>query len=124
MLYDIDTLQKSKMVLEKIAKGVNPISGEAIDEVSFLNDPGVIRCFYSMAEVLENVMNGTMDPPVARPQAFVITPEQKTKVVFPPVNIGVNEFSKCINACLSPGLSKKLTGAELNKRLKKAGCCQ
>ena len=117
MVSDQEKMEKAKNILLKIAKGIDPITGETIDSNSFLNDPRMIRCFYFIAEVLDNVMNGVYSR-AGKLQDFIITPEQKRKVQLPEGKIGVNEFSKHINACIDPNVSKKLTGVELNRRLK------
>ena len=46
MEYDREKLIKAKSVIEKIANGINPISGESIKEDSFMQDPRLIRCFF------------------------------------------------------------------------------
>lgn len=121
MIDDFDKMEKAKNVLLKIAGGVDPLTGEAIAENTFLNDPRIIRCFYFITEVLDDVMHGVYRKAGSRPLDFIITPEQKRRVNFPEGKIGVNEFSKQINQCIDSNASKKLTGVELNKRLKKMG---
>ncbi len=116
---EIEKIEKSIAVLEKIARGVDPLSGEILRENSFLNDPKIIRCFYFVTEVLKNVSQGAYSNPKAT--EFVITGEQKKRVEFPEGKIGVNEFSKRVNECLDLCFSKRLTGVELNRRLKKLG---
>lgn len=118
MATEFEKMEKAKIVLTKIAKGIDPLSGEQIKEEGFLNDPKIIRCFYFVAEVLDNVINGAYSN---RGKDFIITPEQKSRVRFPEGMIGVNEFSRCINMCIDPLKSKNLTGTELNRRLKKMG---
>ena len=58
MASDFEKMDKAKSVMVKMAEGINPITGEQIRDESFLNDPRIIRCFYFIAEVLDNVMNG------------------------------------------------------------------
>ena len=116
---EMEKIEKSIIVLEKIANGIDPLTGEVIRESSFLNDPKIIRCFYFVAEVLKNVTKGSYSSNKAT--EFVITDEQKKQVQLPQGKIGVNEFSKRVNECLDLCYSKKLTGVELNKRLKKMG---
>jgi len=115
-----EKIEKAKAVILKIAKGMDPLTGEMMNEDSFLNDPRIIRCFFFVAEVLDNVLKGAYSK-AGKPEKFVITPEQKEQVVFPEGKIGVNEFSRCINKCIDPNVSKKLTGVELNKKLKQMG---
>jgi hypothetical protein len=121
MQSEFDRIEKAKVVLQKIAKGVDPLTGELIDENSFLNDTRIIRCFYFVSEILDSVLNGTYSIHGNKLPNFIITPEQKSRVQFSPGKIGVNEFSKNINECIDLSKSKKLTGVELNKRLKNMG---
>lgn len=118
---ETDRIVKAKAVLEKIAQGINPINGERIETADFLYDPRIIRCFYFVSDVLDHVVRGDYRQPVRKLEQFVITSEQKSRVSFPTGNIGVNEFSKCVNACLDLNISKKLSGVELNKHLKALG---
>jgi len=118
---EFEKIEKAKIILQKIAKGINPITGEQIEDNSFLNDARMIRCFYFVAEVLDNVRKGAYGPTKNKLTKFVITPEQKKRVEFPPNKIGVNEFSRCINSCIDLSISKKLSGVELNNKLKKLG---
>ena len=120
MVNDFEKMDKAKAVLTKIAKGINPLNGEPISDESFLNDPKIIRCFYFITEVLDNVMNGTYGRS-GKLANFIISQEQKERVALPEGLIGVNEFSKHVNMCIDQNVSKKLTGVEINKRLKKLG---
>ncbi|MCX7711427.1 MAG: hypothetical protein N2484_16425 [Clostridia bacterium] len=121
MIADYEKMEKAKNLLQKIAKGVDPLTGELIAEDSFLNDPRIIRCFYYVSEVLENVIQGAYSKSSGKNADFIITAEQKSRVVFSEGKIGVNEFSRCINQCIDASRSKKMTGVGLNKRLKKLG---
>jgi hypothetical protein len=119
MYSELGKIDKAKIVLQDIVNGVNPLSGKPIAKDNFVSDARITGCFNFITEVLDNVLNG-----VYRNQklsAFIMTEDQKSKVTFPEGKIGVNEFSRRINAQLNLGVSKKLTGVELNKRLKKMG---
>ena len=118
---DSEKIEKAIVILQKIAKGINPVTGEPINNESFLNDPRIIRCFFFVTEILQNVTNGTLSDNKVRMPHFVITQGQKERVQFPDSKIGVNEFSKCVNSCIDLSKSKRLTGVELNKKLKILG---
>jgi hypothetical protein len=121
MIDEFEKMEKAKTVLLKIAKGIDPLTGEAIAETNFLNDPRLIRCFYFITEVLDDVIQGVYRKTRSHLPDFIITPEQKQRVTFPEGKIGVNEFSRQINQSIDINTSKKLTGVELNKKLKKMG---
>ncbi|HBF40163.1 MAG TPA: hypothetical protein DDW50_23005 [Firmicutes bacterium] len=121
MIHELEKITKAKNVLFKIAKGIDPLSGETLSENGFFSDPRIIRCFYYVTEILDDVINEGPDMDSLKPKEFKISPEEKMRVVFPEGKIGVNEFSRQVNLWIDPARSKKLTGAELNKRLKKMG---
>ncbi|MDI9476717.1 MAG: hypothetical protein WBJ17_02690 [Natronincolaceae bacterium] len=119
MIYDIEKIEKAKAVLQSIANGKDPISGGAIEEGNFVNDPRLIRMFYFVAEVLDNVVKGNYSR--GKVSEFIITGEQKNDVVFTEGNIGVNEIAKCINQQINPLMSKKVSGMAINNGLKRLG---
>lgn len=69
---ELEKIQKARLVLQKIANGINPINGEKIEEESFLNDPRIIRCFYFVAEVLDNVTRGVYSSKRSEPRFRVL----------------------------------------------------
>ena len=90
----------------------------AIEEGNFVNDPRLIRMFYFVAEVLDNVVKGNYSR--GKVSEFIITGEQND-VVFTEGNIGVNEIAKCINQQINPLMSKKVSGMAINNGLKRLG---
>lgn len=108
-------IQSAKDILQKIANGINPVNGESISNESFLNDPQIIRCFYYISQILEGILNGVFTKRVSG--SFHINEEQTKTVVLPQGTLGVSAFAKCINDALDIS-NKKLTGMELNKKLK------
>lgn len=120
MYFEVEKVQKAKGIMQKLAEGINPLNEERIENSEFLCDARMSGCFNFITEVLDNVIKHRNESQ-SRDLKFVITPEQKGKVSLPEGKIGVNEFSKRINECLNLDVSKRLTGVELNKRLKKLG---
>lgn len=118
MINDIEKIGKAKDIILKLANGVNPVDGEEIKHDNVLSDPRMIRCFFYVSEVLENVIKGEYSK-VAKMTKFIITPEQKDSVIFTEGEIGVNEISKCINEHINPLISRKVTGNLINKGLKR-----
>jgi hypothetical protein len=119
MISEKERMLKAREILIKMANGINPVNGEQIEGESFLHDPRIIRCLYYVSDVLEKVATGKMTQ--NKPGKFIISPEEKAQVVLPAGKIGVNEFARAINNVIDPTRSKKLTGAVLNKQLKKMG---
>lgn len=121
MEYDKEKLMKAKSIIEKIANGINPLTGKNIEDDNFMQDPRLIRCFFYVTDVLNAVIKNGFNGVFVKPTQFVITPEQKSRIKLPNYNIGVNEFAKCVNNVIDPSVSKRLTGADINRQLKKMG---
>jgi hypothetical protein len=115
-----EKLLKAGEALNKIANGINPVTGEPIVQESFLQDPRIVRCLFYTKDILQKLADsGFRTGP--RPSSFSITAEEKARVELPPGNIGINQIAHCINEVININRSIKLTGVELNKRLKKMG---
>ncbi|NBG88491.1 hypothetical protein [Isachenkonia alkalipeptolytica] len=113
------SIERTVSILENLAKGLDPGTQKAVKKDHILHDPEVIRSFYFAKQVLENVKKGTYNN--RKLTEFIITPAQKSKIRLPERKIGVNEFSRIINEHIDLHISKKLTGVELNRQLKKLG---
>lgn len=111
------SIEKTMNILENLAKGIDPGTEKEVKKDHILHDPEIIRSFYFAKQVLENVKKGIYNN--RKLTEFIITPEQKAKVRLPDRKIGVNEFSRIINEHIDLHLSKRLTGVELNRQLKK-----
>jgi hypothetical protein len=121
MTIEKEKLIRAREILQKMADGINPLSGEKIEDGSFLHDPRIIRCLHFVQEVLYSAIAGNLMKGTGKALKFSITTEEKNQVEFPHNRIGVNEFAKCVNQVIDIHRSKKLTGTELNKQLKKMG---
>lgn len=111
------SIEKTVYILENLAKGLNPGTKKEVKKDHIIHDPEIVRSFYFAKQVLEDVKKGTYNN--RKLTEFIITPEQKSKVRLPERKIGVNEFSRIINEHIDLHLSKRLTGMELNRQLKK-----
>ncbi|RJX28509.1 MAG: hypothetical protein C4554_02370 [Dethiobacter sp.] len=120
MREDIEKIYKAKRILQRIAGGVNPLNGEKLEEDSFLHDPRMIRCLHYVCGLLDDQAANRLRSGSNKPKAFNISPQEKDLIELPDRNIGVNEFARCVNRVISAE-SKKLTGALLNRQLKKMG---
>ena len=114
-----ESIENAVHILDSLGKGLEPGTQKAVKKDHLLHDPEIIRSFYFAKQVLENVKKGIYNN--RKLTEFIITPEQKAKVQLPERKIGVNEFSRLVNEQIDLHLSKKLTGIELNRQLKKLG---
>lgn len=116
-------LLESKQVIEKLAHGINPIDGSAIVADHLLNKPQVIRHFFVLLNFLDSKLEKKQKKTSRRkrPNKVVLTSEQLERVELPKGLIGINEFARAVNLVIDETVSKKLTGASINRKLKEIG---
>ncbi len=117
MKEDYVKISKAKNVLLMIADGKDPTSGNFIEKADFLLDPRVKKYFIYAAEILGRRIKEEENDS----RKFIMTDEERARVVLPEGKIGVMEFVKCINAHVDLTKSRKLTAISLNKQLIKLG---
>jgi hypothetical protein len=122
MYYQVEQLSQAKSVLERLARGQNPLTGKMVEKESFLKQVEIGKCLTIAGEIVDRLIrNGGRASGAKSRIPFTITTAQKEAIRLPDGKIGVNEFSRHVNRCLDAAGSKKMTGVELNKRLKKLG---
>ena len=54
---ELETLERAKMYMEKLANGINPIDGSLIPDEDIVNNVRLSRCFFYVADVLRKVID-------------------------------------------------------------------
>jgi hypothetical protein len=121
MNLDKEKIIKANEILSKMANGVNPVNGKPIEDDCFLQDPRMIRCLFFVQQVLDKVIVNEINISDKKVTQFLITAEEKSRIKFPVENIGVNQFARCVNSVIDLNKSRKITGVEINRQLKKMG---
>lgn len=96
---ELETLQRAKMYMEKLANGINPIDDSAIPDEDVVNNVRLSRCFFYVADVLRQVIDNGGVTPQKKPkkEAFALTAEQRAAFEFSTAPIPISELSKRIN---------------------------
>lgn len=77
---ELETMQRAKMYMDKLAQGIDPISGQEIPEDSVLNNVRLARCFFYVSGVLDQVIaNGGRVKKTAK-NDFYITEEELRRI--------------------------------------------
>lgn len=99
---DKTDIKNAKRIVERLAYGKNPFTGEKLESDTILNNPELIRCFFLTASVLDDILNKNIiiKKPGKNFTPFNITEEQKKQAVSEePINITpfVNNIRKVID---------------------------
>ena len=55
---EIEEIKYAKAVIESLARGINPLSGETIPEDEVINNVKISRCLFYVVDVLEKLCEG------------------------------------------------------------------
>lgn len=104
---ELETMQRAKMYMDKLAQGIDPISGLSFPEDSALNNVRLARCFFYVSGILEQVIANGGHVGVTEKTEFSIMPEQLAKVEIVPRPIRITEFANALyRAVEDPGMKK------------------
>ena len=116
---ELDTMKRAKMYLDKLSRGIDPISGSALPLDGVLSNVRLSRCFAYVSGILEQVIeNGGK---VGRRKGFSVTPEQKTRVRVLDEPIPLTGFVKQINNVTVLTSDTQLTFAKVADGLEEMG---
>ena len=81
---ELETLERAKMYMEKLANGVNPIDGTMIPDEDVVNNVRLSRCFFYVADVLRQVIEngGAVSQKKSKKEPFEISVEKRASFAF------------------------------------------
>ncbi len=99
---ELETLQRAKMYMDKLANGINPLDGTVIPDTDIVNSVRLSRCFFYVADVLRQVIeNGGVNvQKKAKKAPFFLTAEQRETFAFSNAPISISEISRRLNALI------------------------
>lgn len=108
---ELETLQRAKMYMEKLANGVNPIDDSVIPDEDVVNNVRLSRCFFYVADVLGQVIDngGTAPQKKIKKEPFSLPVEKPKEFAFSDVPITISEFVKRVNDLTTSENMTKLT---------------
>lgn len=119
---ELETMQRAKMYLDKLAQGIDPISNQEIPEDSVLNQVRLARCFFYVSDVLGRVIaNGGTVGAHTRNVDFSITPEQLTRVRIMDYPVRITEFTEALSQAAGDSQMKKPNVRKITDWLLEAG---
>ena len=111
---ELETMQRAKMYLDKLAQGVDPITNREINEDSVLNNVRLARCFFYVSDVLDQVIaNGGVVGARTKTLDFSITPEQLARVQIAPYPVRITEFTEALSQAVNNPNMKRLNAGKI-----------
>ena len=108
---ELETLERAKMYLEKLANGINPLDGTIIPDGDVLNDVRLSRCLFYVTDILRQVIDNGGVSPQKKPKkaAFALPAEARTAFELSSTPIPISEISKRINSLIDTDSMSKLS---------------
>lgn len=109
---ELETLERAKMYMEKLANGINPIDGSVIPDEDVVNNVRLSRCFFYVADVLRQVIDngGVLPQKRQKKEPFALPVEKRKEFAFSDEPITISEIVKRINdLTLSENMTKLTT---------------
>jgi len=117
---EIELITRAQEILKEIAQGINPFTKEKIEESNFVNNPKMIRCFMFCAEMLE-LAKTQKKSRKASDLPFIITAEQKDRIIIELDTIGFTQFTRLVNEIIDQSISRKASPIKIINSLKTLG---
>ena len=93
---ELETLQRAKVYMDRLAQGIDPITGNEVPEDSTLNQVRLARCFFYVSGVLQQVIdNGGHVGGKPKKSSFVVTQKMRC---LPPAErpVRITEFAEML----------------------------
>lgn len=105
---ELETMQRAKMYMEKLAQGVDPITNQEIPEDSVLNNVRLARCFFYVSDVLGRVIaNGGFVGPKPQLRPFAIDTAHLAGIILSQEPVRVTQLVDMIHRAAGDSQMKK-----------------
>ena len=122
---ELETMQRAKMYLDHLARGIDPITGKEVGEDSVLNNVRISRCLFYVSGVLDQVIaNGGYVGRKPQKADFLITREQLQRFPISAEPIRISEFVELLWQCAEDPQMKKPSTTTITNWLLEKGLLQ
>lgn len=99
---ELETLERAKMYIEKLANGINPIDGLPVPDDDVVNHVKLSRCLFYVADVLRQVIDNGGAAPKKKPKKapFFLSVEKRNAFEYSAMPMPISEVSRRINALI------------------------
>lgn len=119
---EMETMQRAKIYLDKLAQGIDPITNQEVPEDSVLNNVRLARCFFYVSGVLDQVIaNGGVVGGKPKLQPFAVDMDQLAKLQLSQEPVRVTQLVDMINAVVENPQMKKLKATVITNWLLQKG---
>ena len=117
-----EILERAKGYIDSLANGINPLTGEPVDESDVINNVRISRCLFYVSGVLDKVLHGEKNViPKNVKREFEISAEKLKEFQYSETPIYVSELVNRMSALVDDEDMKKLQAKRITKWLVQSG---
>lgn len=105
---ELEIMQRAKMYMDKLAQGIDPISGQEVPEDSVLNNVRLARCFFYVSGILNKVIINGGEVQKSSKGTFYITEEELQRVRPAQEPIRITQFVDLVMEAVNDPNRKRL----------------
>lgn len=119
---ELETMQRAKMYMDKLAQGMDPITDQELPGDSVLNNVRLARCFFYVSEVLGKVIdNGGSIGRKPKREAFSVSADQLACIQISREPVRISQFVEMIDAAVDNPQMRKLSTTTITNWLLEKG---
>ena len=117
---ELEIMQRAKMYMDKLAQGIDPISGQEIPDDSVLNNVWLARCFFYVSGILDQVIaNGGRV--ISGEKNFYITQEEISRLQLSQEALRITQLADRITDGVNDPARKRLKATTITNWLTEKG---
>ena len=122
---DLEIMQHAKDYLDKLAKGIDPLTGREVPENDIINNVRISRCLFYVSDVLRQVIEngGVIGAPAKRGELapYALTFEARSRYAFGDWPLRVSQIAQRLNELVDLSTMQKLKTTSITKFLLQSG---
>lgn len=122
---ELEIMQHAKDYLDKLAQGIDPLSGQEVPENDVINNVRISRCLFYVSDVLRQVIeNGGIQVRKVKKSEkppFALSFEERAHYPFGDLPVTVSVIAQRLNELTEPETMQKLKTTSITKFLLQSG---
>ena len=122
---ELEIMQHAKDYLDKLAKGIDPLTGREVPEGEIINNVRISRCLFYVSDVLRQVIEngGVIGAPAKRGELapYTLPFEARSRYAFGDWPLRVSQIAQRLNELVDLSTMQKLKTTSITKFLLQSG---
>lgn len=119
---ELETIERAKMYIDKLANGVNPLTDQAAPETDIINNVRISRCLFYVSGILQQAIDNAKFSVKKETKAHFSLPiDKRYEFAFSDRPLSVSEIAERINSLTDPSQMKRFRYASITSWLLELG---